>query len=268
MPSRRALLQSSLAILASPPLTAKDDFWIAKPVEQWTEEEVRKFQTKSPWAKEVTVTPGGLAGGGMRGGLPDASGMGAGAEMSGAGAMGGGGMGGGGGRGGGRGGSRGGPPSGGGMPEIKLTVRWESAAPVRRSAKRDWPPETNGNYIVSVSGLPRMGRAQGAQGQGALGRGAARPQDPQASAEARKRMEGALLASTELRRKGRPATPPEVARIFDSGPRSLALFLFPIGKEPIQLDEKEVTFFTKMGPFEVKTKFNLKEMQFEGALAL
>ncbi|MBL8228062.1 MAG: hypothetical protein JNL98_06280 [Bryobacterales bacterium] len=268
MSSRRALLQSSLAILASRPLTAKDDFWIAKPVEQWTEEEVRKFQTKSPWAKEVTVTPGGLAGGGMRGGIPDASGMGAGAEMAGGGMGGaGGGMGGGGGgggRGGGRGGSRGGPPSGGGMPEIKLTVRWESAAPVRRSAKRDWPPETNGNYIVSVSGLPRMGRG----GQSAQGRGAANPQDPQASAEARKRMEGALLASTELRRKGRPATPPEVARFFDSGPRSLALFLFPIGKEPIQLDEKEVTFFTKMGPFEVKTKFNLKEMQFEGALAL
>jgi hypothetical protein len=264
------MLHTSIALATVIPLRAKDDFWIAKPIEQWSEEEIRKLHTKSPWAKEVTVTPGGLGGGGMRGG-PDASSGGMGGGMGGGGDMGGGGgdmgggmggMGGGGGRGG-RGGGRGMPGGGGGMPEMKFVVRWESALPVRKSSRIQWPPDTDGNYILSVSGLPRMGQRPPGSGaeQKAEGGRQRPPQD-------RERMQDQIRAATELRRKNHAPQQPELVRIFESGPRNMLVCLFPIGKDPITAAEKEVTFFTRMGPIEVKTKFNLKEMEFQGALAL
>lgn len=81
-------------------------------------------------------------------------------------------------------------------------------------------------------------------------------------------MQNQIRAVTELRRKNHPPQQPELVRIFESGPRSMLVCLFPIGKDPITAAEKEVTFFTRMGPIEVKTKFHLKEMEFQGALAL
>lgn len=262
MYSRRAMLSSSFGLLSTVTLCAKDEFWSAKPIEQWSEEEIRKLQTKSPWAREVSVSPPG-AGGGMRTGMPDATG-GTGGDIGGSGGgMGGampGGMGGGGGRGG-RGGGRGGM-SGGSMPEIKLVVRWESALPIRKSSKIQWPAETDGNYILSVSGLPRFGQRPGAM------RGDAKQEGAQRSPEDRQQLQDQVRAVTELRRKNHEPQPAEVVRIFDAGPRNTLICLFPVGKDPIVAAEKEVTFFTKVGPFEIKTKFHLKEMEFQGALAL
>src|SRR5579871_721091 len=51
----------------------ESDFWNKKEPSEWTSEEVDKLTTKSPWAKEVTVTSGvggrGYPGGGRRGGM-------------------------------------------------------------------------------------------------------------------------------------------------------------------------------------------------------
>ena len=43
------------------------DFWITKDFLQWSEKEVTKMLTNSPWARTVSITMGG-GGGGMRGG--------------------------------------------------------------------------------------------------------------------------------------------------------------------------------------------------------
>ena len=37
---------------------------------------------------------------------------------------------------------------------------------------------------------------------------------------------------------------------------------------PLSLDDRQVTFVTKMGPLEVKCKFILREMLYRGALEL
>ena len=46
------------------------------------------------------------------------------------------------------------------------------------------------------------------------------------------------------------------------------LFVFDKGDQAIGEDAKEITFTTRMGPLEVKTKFNLRDMKYKGTLAL
>src|SRR5438552_16571437 len=85
-----------------------EDFWVKKEYMQWTDEEVKKLMTSSPWAKDVTVTapPGAL--GGRRAATESTDGDGANS-------------GGGGGRGRGRGGGGGGA-AGGGASETLMTL--------------------------------------------------------------------------------------------------------------------------------------------------
>lgn len=54
--SRRA----ALAIPFAAALRAEDDFWAAKPADQWTVEECEKLLADSPWAKTMTVARGAL----------------------------------------------------------------------------------------------------------------------------------------------------------------------------------------------------------------
>ena len=52
----------------------------------------------------------------------------------------------------------------------------------------------------------------------------------------------------------------------ETGP-GVALLYFP-NREPISLDDKEVEFDTRVGPFEVKYKFKTKDMVIDGKLAV
>src|SRR5262249_34911245 len=141
-------------------ITLGEEFWVKKDYTQWSEEEVRRIMTYSPWSKETTVNaPAGEVGG--RG--PDRSA----APVDVEGTAGGGG-GGGGGRGGG--GDASSTPT---QAQITLIVSWRSALPLRRAvvksrigASSEVPadllqslskePE---DYVVVVSGVPaRMAR--------------------------------------------------------------------------------------------------------------
>src|SRR2546425_6422288 len=102
------------------------DFWIRKEYTQWSDEEVRKMITESPWAKDVTVrAPASALGGRGRGsGAPAAADV----ETNAAG-------GGRGGRGrGGRGGGAGGR-DGGGENGVFFTLKisWRSALPMEET---------------------------------------------------------------------------------------------------------------------------------------
>jgi hypothetical protein len=46
------------------------------------------------------------------------------------------------------------------------------------------------------------------------------------------------------------------------------LFYFPKSEQALSLDDHEVEFATRMGPMELKHKFKLKEMTWQGKLAL
>jgi hypothetical protein len=213
---------------------AKGEFWNEKPPAEWSEAEIERLTTKSPWAKEVTASfdiagmqdrrPAGGGGGGKMGG------KGGGGGMRGGGGMGPGGGGGGGGK--------------GGMREIKTVVRWESAGPMREALKKKAADDKH--YVISVAGL----RMPGQQGGDA--------------AERRQAMAARLRESTTLAVKGKEPCAPE--SVEAAGQK--ILLRFSRESLPIQASDKEAVFTVRMGPIEVKAKFALKEMTWKGQLAL
>jgi hypothetical protein len=211
------------------------DFLKDKKPSEWSDKDIEKLLTRSPWAKDATVSfnMAGMEGGpgGMRGGGPPGGGMGG---------PPGGGMGG-------PPGGAGGGPGGGGMPEFHAIVRWESAAPVRAARKSQ--VATDGQYVISVTGLPLGPRTNGNQPD---------------RTELLTRLEGL----TDLERKGKDSIPCSRADMSQAEDSNSLVFHFDAGLAPIRPEDKEIIFNTKMGPLQVKAKFVLKEMMFEGKLAL
>src|SRR5437899_2479442 len=141
--SNMALKHACICAAGALALLAGGSFWQNKPASEWDDKEIHTMLTHSPWAKEVTVTPGGSGagqdgsesggrrGGGGRGGQNgglagngvDEASVGLGRSDTGTGA------GGGGGRGGGGMGSAG-MDTPRAMPSFKFTVRWMSALPM------------------------------------------------------------------------------------------------------------------------------------------
>jgi hypothetical protein len=280
-----ALAGTALALCAA-------DSWLSKDYTAWTSEETKRVLTNSPWARETTTSiadygpgmlpPGGSAesggrngGGGMGAGGMGGGGMGS--QGAGAGGMGNGGlgsaegMGGGGNRGG-----RGGMGQGGMMMEAqKVTIRWESALPVREALLKakfgeklpapgdpalalDQPEK---EYIIAVAGLQMPMMTGGGHRPEDLA-GAGPGTDPSTGARRDR-----LLHAAQLVRKGKdPITPTDV--VMDNAVNALVVrFKFP-RTDAISADDKEVKFICQMGPMRVERKFALKEMIFNGKLEL
>lgn len=251
-------MQLSTILLLSGVVAA--EIWQQKPPAEWSDKDCLKLMSKSPWAKETTLSggPGAARQPGMgrmevdqSTGAPDPSqNIGSGMESTRGGGGGGrGGRGGGGGMGG---GDMGSAPA---MP--KANVRWESAAPYQEAMKKMHAEgasaaDLEGFYVVTVTGLK-------------LGVGGRRANVPSVEqmARARERMKD----QTQLTRKGKD--PIHCAKVDGTpSPEGTTLrFYFP-RSEPISLDDKDVTFETRMGPMELKTKFGLKDMVWDGKLAL
>jgi len=158
------------------------------------------------------------------------------------------------------GGGAGGP--GGGMEAPKLLVRWESSLPVREASIRAEELQAKRvaelaaeYYVVSTSGMQMMGGRRG------MGAGEDRPQ-PDFS-----RMQDRMKEATSLTIKGKPPIRAERIEVVQAADGMVTLFLFP-RSTAISADDKEVAFETAMGPMEVKSKFYLKDMMFDGNLAL
>jgi len=226
------------------------DFWQSKPYTEWSDKEVQKLLSNSPWSKEVVVSLGGGSGGGSGKGSRKGGGGGGGGDAGFDGPA----MGSGGGGAGGRGVQEvgGGAPSGG-TPTMNLVVSWRTALPLRQAiAKQKHPDDAATSreakklieepqkwYIIVVSGLPaRMGRG-----------------GPE--------LKEMLMKNTSLSIKGKEPIVPED---LQSGGTS-AIFLFP-KTVTIDMDDKEVEFSTKLGQNVVKAKFKLKDMTFNGKLDL
>ena len=98
------------------------DFWKSKKYSAWNEDETKKMQDDTPWARQVPIKYTVTAGPGM-GGMPGRGGMG-GPPMGGGGGMeGGGGFG----------------PLGPPKPESqapKVVLRWQSALPIKQAVAR------------------------------------------------------------------------------------------------------------------------------------
>ena len=173
-----------------------------------------------------------------------------------------------------------GGPEGGSPPSMNVVVRWESALPVRqamqrlagqtqsateRTADASVEPAVD-KYVVTLVGLPMRGRRNRGENEGGVegGPGGENPRQGQRDpAQMRER----LLSTTKLIPKGRdPIAPDDVKMEEQEGTRVLR-FYFP-KTYAISMDDKEVSFETRMGPMKVEKKFRLKDMTYKGKLAL
>jgi hypothetical protein len=209
------------------------DFWQSKPYAEWSDKELWKMVTDSPWAYSFSVS-------GPGGGPVDNS-----AGPQGAGGRGG--------RGGGAPG--GGPPGGGGLT---VFARWQSALPVKQAfvqlkygAQAATSPEAKRtlehvetSYVIVLSG----------------------PFRPLMTGD-RETLKKTMMDMSSLSVKGKDAVKPADIHIELGQNSNDIIFFFP-RSDLFTADDKEVEFSTKLGDATLKHKFKLKDMVFNGKLEM
>jgi hypothetical protein len=230
--TRRGILVLAAGAGTSRLFAFSSDFWNKKEPADWTHEEIDQLTSKSPWAKEVGASSGSQGG------------------------MGGGGLGG---MGGGMGGHRGGMGRQGGAGQsYKGTVRWESAKPILEALRNPIPKEFGDRYVISVSGIPlNAGRRRQSNSQ-----------DDESSQQSTQDLLDRLKQVTFLEPKGRRDAQPGIVQQPVSGAYGSVWFGFDRDFLNLKAEDKEATFTTQFGQLTVKTKFNLKDMMYKGALAI
>ena len=206
-------------------------FWDSAPPESWTEAQVEQLLLNSPWAKEAEVdflgsAPSGVGfPGGQRrspGRLPSPF-----------------------------------PGGGGGWLQASsytnhafdpdVTVRWESALPIRHALDLADSGLNDGSYaeryyVVTLTSLP-LGAAPSAD-------------DPEQ-----------LRRSVALLRKGRPQIRAERVEILPQ-PGAPGVCVYFSREKRITLDDKTVELVLHLGDYQVSRKFKLKDMVYRGSLEL
>jgi hypothetical protein len=282
------LVQIGIAGSACAVMLFAADFWKTKDSSQWSEDEISKILSESPWAKAKTVGPPaqqqrrsggrrggfGFPGGGLGGGYP---GGGGGYPGGGGGYPGGGGGGGGGGGypGGSSGGSNGDPSQ---NEPMNLTIRWASAAPIQQALMRQGPlsadelkavsAASEKYYVITVLGLkfPRPHSStvdaddtnDNGNNDGNGQRGRDRSNDA---------LRTQLLDAAQLAPKGKSSIYAQDVQIVGPGGIDGVRFLFP-RTNPITANDKEVDFIMDIRRIKVEEKFKLGDMQYEGKLAI
>lgn len=291
---RRELLRfaamTGAALWAESYALAASDFWNKEKPADWTDQQKEEIRIKSPWAKKVDAEMSGGGGGGGGGGRSGRGGGGGGGGGDSADGGGGdsGGSGGGRTRGGGGGNSVMPASNMGGGQSVSLEIVWESAKPIQDAHPLAFGAKLDNHYVIGVKGIPQqvlnaamMNRgARGGSGRGG-GRFGGRGGGDQA--------EGA--APEAASNAGAPATPPDptaglkrgatllvkgkdpenadiVMAMAQGTPNMTVLFGFAKDSLPLTEENKEVEFELKLGGMSAKAKFSLKDMMYNGSLAL
>jgi hypothetical protein len=278
LPTR--LVQFGLAGLACAGMLFAVDFWKTKDSTLWTDDEVSKILSDSPWARAKTIQPqqpqAGRRGGGMgrRGGFGYPGGGGIGFPGGGGGYP----QGGGGGypQGGANGGNNGDPAQ---NEPMNLTIRWASALPIQRALMRQGASasdelkavsaSTEKYYVISVLGL-RMARPRRSSTVDADD-----PDDNGNNSDNSQRgrnrgndaLRSQLMDAAQLAPKGKASIYAQDVQIEGPGGIDGVRFLFP-RTNPISAGDKEVDFILQVRRIKVEEKFKLSDMQYEGKLAL
>jgi hypothetical protein len=237
------------------------DAW-KKPVPEWTVDDAHQVMTDSPWVKTTRPTMEGSGQaprrnggrGGRRGGGIGIGGGGIGIGIPGIGGRGGGGYPGGGG-----GGYPGGSRTGGNNPSgddgrsepvtpPKLTLRWESALPVREAELRardvDAPTVDENHYAIAVIGVPRS----------------------MIKSDTRA-MEADLKKQAVLKRDDKKDFKPSSVEILQRDDGPVIVFFFSRSTE-ITASDRRVEFDAQIGRLKFAEPFYLEDMVYEGKLAL
>jgi hypothetical protein len=241
----RRLLRYSIGLAAAAAsLTAADPVWKTKPAGLWTEADIQQVLAASPWAKSVRavvtrrLTEEQLREGGQMGqplgvGNEGVDPKGSGPNVSlnvftGPG---------------------GDDRSARSLPRpITLTLRWESAAPIRmaefKSQTVEAPTLDGDCYCIAVYGIP---------GGGFKG-------DP-------KELGKPLKNLAVLKRVGKNDVRPVRAEVFQMESGLVVVYTFPMSAEISQKDG-QVRFEAQIGRVVVGETFDLSQMEFMGKLAI
>jgi len=275
---------------------ASKEFWEAKPSSEWSSSEVERMITKSPWAKEVTISTPGRGNGYPNSANRRGGGGGIGFPGGGIGFPGGGGLGY---PGGGRYPNGGGYPNGGNYPNggpnggnypndgstgsrtYHATLRWESAAPIQEALRigaDDKPnPDFAKYYVLNLVGdLPDPTDRQRGYDDDRPSTTTCnncntdddRSRDDQDADERTRRRLAMYKEYTKLERKDgflRLEKVTEGSRFGSSSPGTAFYFS---RLDNITIEDKLISFYTKIGQAEVRAKFTLKEMMYQGKLAV
>jgi hypothetical protein len=255
---KRICFLLAVCLLISTCFLVAKDFWETKKFSTWSEDEIAGIMKDSPWAGRTYLKyVMGSFGGGRGGGMPPGGG---GTPVSGAVTGGGGGMMGGGGMPGGGGGMMGGG-RGGGDP-IPVIVRWHSSLPIKQAVaclrfKKEVETSKEAaemlsrqetTYIVGVIGLPGQEKMYN---------------------------KDRIKAGCQLIIEGKPPIQAVEVMTSPDGENTNIYVAFPRfqNNEPlVSLKDKEVQVMFKIpsgfGAYEVKKKFNLKNMVFQGNLEI
>ena len=126
-------------------------------------------------------------------------------------------------------------------PALDLIVRWESALPVRQALAKLKPgpfvDRELTDYVIAVIGAPRS----------VTGGEVAR--------------DGILVA------KGKPALRSSDVQFIPRERTADIFFVFP-RSAPLAVDVKDVEFSARIGPLNVRAKFHLKDLVYQGKLEL
>ena len=226
---RRRRIALPIVWLAACAVLAGADFWEEKELTDWSDGDVRRMMSNSPWAKRITVVfpraPRAAIDDSVRGAQ----------------------------RGRGGGGGFGGGDAFGAGPQSRLIVQWRSALPMRQalvrgrigeggaidSAGRQLVALSPDAYFIVVSGLPR---------------GFAR--NP-----------AALEAWGRLERRGKPPIRSLQAGPQPEGDGLALMYLFP-RDDAITLEDEEVEFVTDIAGTTIERRFELEDMMVHGRLEL
>jgi hypothetical protein len=235
MTRRSALLRGlgyPLGVLALPGAAFAKDFWNERKPEDWTSAEVKELLTKSPWAKDASITDNGQIGG-----MGNARGAATRRTRSGTGQAG---------------GTESTPAA---KIQWKAIVRWESALPVQEALKsaapKDGPliKDVKEFYVLNVIGnLPSaVSSSDGSQDSASM---------------------QYLREVTKLEHKGDQVRLTRVELAPESALSPAGTLFYFSRMLALMLKDKEAMFSTKIGPLDLKCKFTLGDMLYRGALEL
>ena len=256
---------AAATLLLFAPFVFCSESWGHKNPEQWTAQDVARILTDSPWAKQGSVrfpvtiehdeSPGSAqadpnaAGVGSRAGMPLPGGQtgrwdgGVGRDRS-------------------------------GVPTLPVTVRWDSALPVRRALIRSGGSDETlarsaTDYIVTILGLWPGETSQRTEPAEDNSLGAVPPGTQTLPAQSPREelghMRQELMNSTKLLPKGQAGIAPDDVKLDE---KTGAIHLFFPRNKPITLNDKEVTLSTQFGSMYVIERFRLKDMTEKGKLEL
>ena len=81
-------------------------------------------------------------------------------------------------------------------------------------------------------------------------------------------MQDRLKAATRLERKGKYPIHATGMETQESDGSVVMVFTFEAGSQPIRVEDKEVVFVTRFGPMQLRARFPLTDMVYQGKLEL